>query len=97
MDDLECLDPERRCYFGKVYQTHASLLRHSRTCPALTEDCKSILRILACLESRPVPADLFYRALFPLKAWNENGNESYDRLAKLEPVFNNSVRLDRAV
>ncbi|KAK4170863.1 hypothetical protein QBC36DRAFT_250598 [Triangularia setosa] len=97
MDDLESLDPDRRCYCGKVYQTHASLLRHSRTCPALSEDCKSILRILACLGPRPVPADLFYRGLFPFKTWNENGNESFDRLAKLEPVFSNFARLDRAV
>ncbi|KAK4159738.1 hypothetical protein QBC43DRAFT_326727 [Cladorrhinum sp. PSN259] len=94
---IESLDPYRRCYCGKVYQTLASLMRHSRTCPALTEDCKAVLCVLSCLEPRPVPADLLYRALRPFRTWNENGNESRDRLAGSEPVFSTFERLDRAV
>ncbi|KAK4163078.1 hypothetical protein QBC43DRAFT_320485 [Cladorrhinum sp. PSN259] len=99
MDGMEDLDPNRRCICGKVYQTLQSLERHMRQkcLVAFSEDCKAILRILSCLEPRPVPADLFYRALSPFKVWNENGNESLGRLAKLLPIFSDSQRLDHAI
>ncbi|KAK0736779.1 hypothetical protein B0T21DRAFT_183873 [Apiosordaria backusii] len=90
-------DPERRCYCGKLYQTISSLGRHTRGCPASSGDCKRFLQLLAYLEPGPVPGDLFRRALFPFRKWNENGNESRERPFQLPDVFSDEGRLVKAV
>ncbi|KAK4162406.1 hypothetical protein QBC43DRAFT_345968 [Cladorrhinum sp. PSN259] len=89
--------PERQCYCGKQYPTGSSFGRHSRGCPVFTsEDCKYLLRMLASLGTRPVPGDLFYRALFPFRSWNENGNETRRRVFELPGIFTDRDRLDKA-
>ncbi|KAK0744806.1 hypothetical protein B0T21DRAFT_407875 [Apiosordaria backusii] len=90
-------DHERRCYCGKLYQTISSLGRHSRGCPASSGDCKGFLQLLAYLEPRPVPGDLFHRALSPFRKWNENGNELRERPFQLPGVFSDEGRLDKAI
>ncbi|KAK4664724.1 uncharacterized protein QC763_0073690 [Podospora pseudopauciseta] len=90
-------DHERRCYCGKLYQTISSLGRHTRGCPAFSDDCKRFLRLLAYLEPGPVPGDLFRRALFPFRKWNENGNESRERPFQLPDIFSDEGRLVKAV
>ncbi|KAK4642851.1 hypothetical protein QC761_0061700 [Podospora bellae-mahoneyi] len=90
-------DHERRCYCGKLYQTISSLGRHTRGCPAFSDDCKRFLRLLAYLEPGPVPGDLFRRALFPFRKWNENGNESRERPFQLPDIFSDEGRLVKAM
>ncbi|KAK4182113.1 hypothetical protein QBC35DRAFT_510595 [Podospora australis] len=89
--------PERRCYCGKRYQTVSSLGRHSRACPASLPDCKHLLELLAYMEPQPIPGDLFHRALLPLRTWNENGNETRERVFQLPAMFASTERLDAAV
>jgi hypothetical protein len=92
-------NPARRwgCYCGRAYQIPASLQRHFRTCPAASsEDCKLLLQLLACLEHQPIPGDLLYRALYPYRAWNENGNLSFGHL-QLPMIFETQDRLEQAV
>lgn len=88
---------EWRCYCGKVYQSHASLQRHGRNCDASSEDCKLLLQLLACLELRPIPGNLFYRAFYPFRVWSENGNLSYKRDIPLPVIFENQERLGKAI
>ncbi|KAK3986837.1 hypothetical protein QBC44DRAFT_296333 [Cladorrhinum sp. PSN332] len=88
---------ELRCYCNKTYQNEVSFRRHSRTCRTADEDCRSFLRIIACLDPRPVPGDMFYRCLFPLQFWNEKGNESSHHVFKLEVIFDSLERLQKAI
>ncbi|KAK4182339.1 hypothetical protein QBC35DRAFT_548136 [Podospora australis] len=88
---------EERCYCSKAYQTHTSFLRHTRTCPAYSDDCRSFLRILACIEPKPVPGDLFYRGTLPVRLWNDHGSETLHRVFGLESIFENLNRLDKAI
>jgi hypothetical protein len=89
--------PPWRCYCGKAYQVQTSLQRHSRTCPAVSEDCKSLLQLLACLEPQPVPGDVLFRVFHPFRVWNENGNEAFERSFQYPLVFESQDRLDKAI
>jgi hypothetical protein len=89
--------PPWRCYCGKAYQVQTSLQRHSRTCPALSEDCKWLLQLLACIEPQPVPGDVLFRVFHPFRVWNENGNEAFERSFQYPPVFEDQDRLDKAI